>query len=816
MNHFIDVVLPIPVNQVFTYGINEAEYSFIKPGMRVAVPFGKKKIYTSIVNSVHTNLPVNYEVKSIYQIIDEKPLINEIQLKFWVWISKYYMCSIGEVLRAAIPSILLLESETLISVRDDLSINFEELNDEEFLIMEALEAQSPLRINEISDILNKKNIFTHLDSLSIKNLISINEKLYSRYKPKLSRCVNLLDSFFNDDQIKELKKKLKRSPKQLEVLISFLNSSDNNDLIEISDLKNISNSSSAIIKKMINRGIFHESYIQVDRIQSNQKSSNKKSNLSNNQNLAYNQIKESFRKNNIVLFNGVTSSGKTEVYIKIIQSILNGSNQILYLVPEIALTTQLVNRLSEVFSEELIVYHSRFSIDQRVEIWNKVLNSKKPQLIIGARSSLLLPFSNLKLIIVDEEHEQSYKQHEPSPRYHARDSSIVLSKYFSANVLLGSATPSIESYYNAVVLKKYDLVSLNKRYNNVPLPIIELINIREKHKQGKMVGIFSDELLEKISKTINEKKQVILFQNRRGFSPIIECNKCGYTPRCVNCDVSLTYHYNNKSLRCHYCGYNIDLIYSCPSCSNKDVISKGFGTQQVELEISELFPNYRVKRLDYDTTRGKNSFNNIISSFEKNEFDILIGTQMVTKGLDFKNVKLVGVLNVDNSLNFPDFRAYERCYQLIQQVAGRSGRSLERGEVLIQTYDSSNDIFNQIITNDYESMFNSQIEERERFKYPPFFKLVKITLKHKNFALVNESANWLAKNLSAVLKANVLGPEFPNINRVRNKYQKNILIKIPSNQSLTATKNFIKKSKDKLHSISSYNSVNVILNVDNY
>jgi len=816
MNHFIDVVLPIPVNQVFTYGINEAEYSFIKPGMRVAVPFGKKKIYTSIVNSVHTNLPVNYEVKSIYQIIDEKPLINEIQLKFWVWISKYYMCSIGEVLRAAIPSILLLESETLISVRDDLSINFEELNDEEFLIMEALEAQSPLRINEISDILNKKNIFTHLDSLSIKNLISINEKLYSRYKPKLSRCVNLLDSFFNDDQIKELKKKLKRSPKQLEVLISFLNSSDNNDLIEISDLKNISNSSSAIIKKMINRGIFHESYIQVDRIQSNQKSSNKKSNLSNNQNLAYNQIKESFRKNNIVLFNGVTSSGKTEVYIKIIQSILNGSNQILYLVPEIALTTQLVNRLSEVFSEELIVYHSRFSIDQRVEIWNKVLNSKKPQLIIGARSSLLLPFSNLKLIIVDEEHEQSYKQHEPSPRYHARDSSIVLSKYFSANVLLGSATPSIESYYNAVVLKKYDLVSLNKRYNNVPLPIIELINIREKHKQGKMVGIFSDELLEKISKTINEKKQVILFQNRRGFSPIIECNKCGYTPRCVNCDVSLTYHYNNKSLRCHYCGYNIDLIYSCPSCSNKDVISKGFGTQQVELEISELFPNYRVKRLDYDTTRGKNSFNNIISSFEKSEFDILIGTQMVTKGLDFKNVKLVGVLNVDNSLNFPDFRAYERCYQLIQQVAGRSGRSLERGEVLIQTYDSSNDIFNQIITNDYESMFNSQIEERERFKYPPFFKLIKITLKHKNFALVNESAKWLAKNLSAVLKANVLGPEFPNINRVRNKYQKNILIKIPSNQSLTATKNFIKKSKDKLHSISSYSSVNVILNVDNY
>ena len=471
MNYFIDVVLPIPVNQVFTYGINEAEYSFLRPGMRVAVPFGKKKIYTSIVSSVHTNSPTIYEVKPIYQIIDEKPLINEIQLKFWEWISKYYMCSIGEVLRAAVPSILLLESETQISIREDLNINFDELDDEEFLIIQALESQSPLRINEISEVLNKKNIFTHLDSLNIKNLISINEKLYSRYKPKFLRCVNLSDSFFNDKQIKELKKNLKRSPKQLEVLNSFLNSSTNNHLIKISDLKKSSNSSSAIIKKMIDKGIFHQSYIQVDRIQNNSINSNQKIKLSSDQNRAYDQIKESFIKNNIVLFNGITSSGKTEIYIKIIQSILKENSQILYLVPEIALTTQLVNRLSEVFSEELIVYHSRFSINQRVEIWNKVLDSKKSQLIIGARSALLLPFSNLKLIIVDEEHEQSYKQHEPSPRYHARDSSIVLSKYFNANVLLGSATPSIESYYNAVVLKKYELVSLNKRFNDVPLDL---------------------------------------------------------------------------------------------------------------------------------------------------------------------------------------------------------------------------------------------------------------------------------------------------------------------------------------------------------
>ncbi len=816
MNYFVDVVLPIPVNQLFTYEINKAEFSFIKKGMRVAVPFGKKKIYTSIVYSIHTDLPIGYDIKPIFQIIDEIPLVNDVQLKFWDWISKYYMCSIGDVMRASIPSVLLLEGETVISKSESNNVNEIDLDDEEFLIMQALDMQSSLKIDEISSILNKKNIFNHLESLSSKNLISINESLTSKYKPKFSRCLKLSDSFLDKTSINELKNNLKRSPKQLQVLNTFLSYSIDNDLIEIKDLKNISNASSAIIKKMIEKEIFLESYIQIDRIQTKINQDRKKIELNDNQTNAFNHIIDSFSKKNIVLFKGVTSSGKTEIYIKLIQSILKEGTQILYLVPEIALTTQLVNRLSDVFSEELIVYHSRFSTNQRVEIWNNVLSSKGPQLIIGARSALLLPFSNLKLVIVDEEHEQSYKQHEPAPRYHARDSSIVLSKYFNSKVLLGSATPSIESYYNAVKLNKYDLVNLDKRYRNLPMPIIELINIQEKYKEGKMVGIFSDQILDEISKTVNEKKQVILFQNRRGFSPIVECNKCGYTPRCINCDVSLTYHFSNKSLRCHYCGYNIDLIQSCPCCSNKDVISRGFGTQQVEIEINQLFPDYRVKRLDYDTTRGKNSFNKIISSFEKNEFDILIGTQMVTKGLDFKNVKLVGVLNVDNSLNFPDFRSYERCYQLIQQVAGRSGRSKERGKVLIQTYNSANDIFNQIINNDYASMFDSQIKEREKFRYPPFYKLIKITLKHKDFKLVNESANWLAKNLSNVLKGNILGPEFPHINRVRNKFQKNILVKIPLDQSLIATKTFINKAKNKLHSISLYTSVQVIINVDNY
>ena len=587
MNYFVDVVLPIPVNQLFTYEINKAEFSFIKKGMRVAVPFGKKKIYTSIVYSIHTDLPIGYDIKPIFQIIDEIPLVNDVQLKFWDWISKYYMCSIGDVMRASIPSVLLLEGETVISKSESNNVNEIDLDDEEFLIMQALDMQSSLKIDEISSILNKKNIFNHLESLSSKNLISINESLTSKYKPKFSRCLKLSDSFLDKTSINELKNNLKRSPKQLQVLNTFLSYSIDNDLIEIKDLKNISNASSAIIKKMIEKEIFLESYIQIDRIQTKINQDRKKIELNDNQTNAFNHIIDSFSKKNIVLFKGVTSSGKTEIYIKLIQSILKEGTQILYLVPEIALTTQLVNRLSDVFSEELIVYHSRFSTNQRVEIWNNVLSSKGPQLIIGARSALLLPFSNLKLVIVDEEHEQSYKQHEPAPRYHARDSSIVLSKYFNSKVLLGSATPSIESYYNAVKLNKYDLVNLDKRYRNLPMPIIELINIQEKYKEGKMVGIFSDQILDEISKTVNEKKQVILFQNRRGFSPIVECNKCGYTPRCINCDVSLTYHFSNKSLRCHYCGYNIDLIQSCPCCSNKDVISRVFGTQHVEIEINQ-------------------------------------------------------------------------------------------------------------------------------------------------------------------------------------------------------------------------------------
>ena len=499
-----------------------------------------------------------------------------------------------------------------------------------------------------------------------------------------------------------------------------------------------------------------------------------------------------------------------------IRNLLISKNQILFLVPEIALTTQLVERLKVFFPKNLLVYHSGLNINQRAELWNEINNNEQPQLIIGARSAIFLPYKQLKLIIVDEEHEQSYKQYEPSPRYHARDSALVLGNIHDSRVLLGSATPSIESYYNSKISKKLSLVELNERYGNIPLPQLKLINISEKIKEGNMFGLFSDLLLKKIKEVVENKKQVILFQNRRGYSPVLECNSCGHSPKCINCDVTLTYHYSKKLLKCHYCGFSEKANNNCIKCNSDDLLSKGFGTEQVELELGEIFPDFRIARLDHDTTRAKNNFKKIINAFDNNEYDVLIGTQMITKGLDFKNVQLVGVLNLDSSMNFPDFRSHERSYQLIQQVSGRAGRSKEQGEVLIQTYSSNSNVINQIVDGNYEFFYGDQIEDRKKFNYPPYVKLIKITIKHKDINRVNNSSNWFYKKILPYFKKNILGPEFPYISRIRNKYQKNILIKIPAEQSLSGVKNILKKSILSFHSISDFRSVQVVVDVDPY
>jgi primosomal protein N' (replication factor Y) (superfamily II helicase) len=818
MLYFIDVILPIPIERLFTYSITRAEFDYLKSGMRVAVPFGKSKIYTALVYNSHQNQPEAYEAKAIHQILDEFPLVTEYQIKLWSWIANYYMCTLGDVLRAALPSAFLLESETIISLSDTTTISDSQLKDDEFLVFEALQHQSALKVNEISNILDRSNILPVLKRLLEKKAIVVEEEIFEKYKPKLVRYIKLNANYSSDEALQQLLESLTRAPKQSAVVMALFSLSANSAKpIKVSELKAKSNASSTQIKTLIDKQILEEYFIQTDRIQYSGTEKESIKALNKHQKNALDNITQSFKKHNVTLIHGVTSSGKTELYVKLMDEVLKAGKQVLYLLPEIALTTQLVNRLQQYFGEQVAVYHSKYSLNERVEVWNQVLNnSEKARIILGARSSVFLPFNNLGLVIVDEEHEQSFKQFDPAPRYHARDTAIVLGSLFNAKTLLGSATPSIESYYNATRTKKYGFTELNRRYNDILMPKIELVDIKDKHKRKRMKGHFSDILIEEMTETLQEDQQIILFQNRRGFSPIVECTTCGHSPQCPNCDVSLTFHQFKNQLRCHYCGYNMSMLQNCLACGSVDLDSKGFGTEQIEEEVKTLFPDYKVGRMDLDTTRGKYGYEKIITAFEQQEIDILVGTQMLTKGLDFRNVKLVGILNADNMLNFPDFRAHERSFQLMLQVAGRAGRTAERGKVLIQTYNPYHKILQQVSSNDYKSMFKEQLDERYNYKYPPIFRLIKIILKHRDFNKVNIGADWLAKSLKQTFKTNVLGPEFPPVSRIRNQYHKNILIKIPEKQSLLKTKEAILKIKNSFISVKDFRSIKVILNVDNY
>jgi primosomal protein N' (replication factor Y) len=811
MCHCVDVILPIPVNQKFTYSVSEEEFNFIKPGMRIIVPFGKTKLYTSIAFKLHRNNNYTIKLKSIVQIIDNTPTVNNFQLNFWDWISRYYFAPIGDIMRASLPSNLVLQSETEVSLNQNQIINQNNCDDLEYLILDALKIKKNLSVKEISEIVGKKNIFPILNSMREKNFILIDEKVYGKYSPKFIRCVRLSKNF-NKDLILSIPKNAKNQIKFYEYYLE--NKLKSNKNIRLSDFKNLNKSYHYILNKMVEKKIFEFYEIEISRNIVESKKKLNKIELSKKQLYVLNEIKNNFNLNKNVLLKGVTASGKTEIYISLIKQYLNSGNQILYLVPEIALTTQLVDRLSHFFSDNLLVYHSALSLNQRAELWFKINQNKTNQVVIGARSAIFLPFSRLKLIIIDEEHEQSFKQFEPSPRYHARDSALVLSKLHRSNVLMGTATPSIESYYNSTSLQKFSLVELNERYGKSPLPKINIIDIKHMVKEGKMYGFFSEPLLAKIKEVVSNNKQVIIFQNRRGFSPVLECNSCGFTPKCINCDVSLTFHYSKKSLRCHYCGYHENIQENCVKCGSSDIISRGLGTEQIEIELKNLFPKIRIVRLDHDTTRGKNSFKKIISSFENKDFDLMVGTQMITKGLDFKNVQLVGIMNLESSMNFPDFRSNERCFQLVQQVAGRAGRATERGEVFIQTYNSNPKLVNQIVNGDYEKFFQIQINDREKFKYPPFSKLIQLTVKHKNLNVVNKSSKWLFDKLFYHFKGYLLGPEFPYISRVRNKYQKNILIKIPHDFALSGVKLIIKKYIQTFKLIPDYRAVQVIVDVD--
>ena len=743
------------------------------------------------------------------------PIITRLQLQQWQWIASYYMCSLGDVLRAALPKAFLLESETLV-IKNNSFEDESILTDDEYLIWEALEQQSKLKIHDIAKILDRKGVLSVVNGLLSKDAVEVKEEIYEQYKPKFVKYLELHNNYATDDSLHKLLDDLSRAPKQREVMLSFFQlKHGTEEPVMMQELIKKSNSSSAIIKALIEKNVFEVLKVREDRV-SFQTDTRPIYELNTPQLKAFNEIKEVFDQKEVCLLHGVTSSGKTEIYTHLISETLAQGKQVLYLLPEIALTTHIISRLEQFFGDMISVFHSRYSVDERVEVWNNLLQqSNNAQIILGARSSVLLPFCNLGLIIVDEEHETSFKQFEPSPRYHARDTAVMLGHLHGAKVILGSATPSVETFYNAK-RHKYGYVKLDTRFGNVMLPEIELVDIKEKHRKKRMKGHFSDRLLVLIEEALSEKEQVILFQNRRGFSPVVECSTCGVAPQCPNCDVSLTFHKFNNELRCHYCGHQQPLPKTCPACENPTLDTKGFGTEQIELELKELFPETKVGRMDLDTTRGKYGYQKLLRSFHDQEIDILVGTQMLTKGLDFKNVTLVGVLNADNLLNFPDFRAHERTYQLMVQVSGRAGRDQKRGKVAIQSFNPYHQILQQVTTHDYTTMYSDQMNERHQFSYPPLVRLVRIVLKHKDFVKVDTAANWMGKSLINSFGDQVLGPTSPSIGRIRNKYIKTILIKLPAKVSLKQSKGQIQRVRDSFMSISDFRAVQVIVDVDCY
>lgn len=777
---FVDVILPFPLSDTYTFEVPDT-FQSVEPGYRVVVQFGKKKIYTAIVFKVHNNEPEGYIVKEIIDVVDYRPIINQSQLKLWKWISTYYCCSLGEVMNVALPSFLKLSSESIFVSNCDKLTDIE-LNDQEFLILEALQISEKLNLKQIESILNTKNVFSVLNGLLNRNFIKVYEELNEKFRPKTIKFVSL-----NKDQIDlSLLKNAKKQKFVVEYLIKNTNV-DSPEKIPLSKVIADTVCSYSSLKSLELKGFISVFSEEINRIEEFNIDQSPKLKLSNEQTRAYQEINECLIDKNVVLLHGVTASGKTEIYIKLIQDALSKNKQVLYLLPEIALTAQIINRLRKYFGDSVGVYHSKFNNHERLEIWKDISQGKRFSVVIGTRSSLFLPFQNLGLIIVDEEHENSFKQYNSNPRYNARDCSVVLAKLYGSKVLFGSATPSLESYYNAKN-EKYGLVELHSRFNNVSLPEIEIIDLKYLTHRKLLKSNFSDQLISQIKLALEKKEQVIIFQNRRGFAPLSVCQDCGWTAQCQSCDVSLTYHKHSNLLKCHYCGFSHSQISICQSCGSHEISVKGMGTEKIEEDLSNLFPDAIIKRMDLDTTSRKNSHQDIISNFENRNIDILIGTQMVTKGLDFDNVSIVGVINADNMLNFPDFRSHERSFDLLVQVSGRAGRKNKKGKVIIQTYSADHEIIEAVKESNFLKMYHSQLSERKIFHYPPFCKLIQITVSHRDSDLTNQAARDLAIALKKSFGQNVLGPEYPVVSRVKNKYLKNILLKIDSANSSTKVK----------------------------
>jgi len=818
---FVDVVLPIPVHKEFTYRVPFELNDAICIGGRVIVPFGKSKLYTGIVTRVSETAPSEYQAKYLEHVLDDQPIITKEQYNFWKWIATYYMAPIGDVMNAALPANFKLASETKIVLHPDFDGKIDHLDDRELQIVETLEIRETLDLKELSEIIGIKTVQPIIKRMMDKRIVLSTEELNDKFVPKTAVYVFLQEAYLIEENLNQAIQSLeqkKSAEKQLEALLTLLKVGEyNNGTLKPILRKTLHelNISPSALNTLEKNGIISQNRVEISRFDLTTKEQFAFKELSSSQKVALDEINASFEKFNTTLLHGVTGSGKTEIYVQLIQEQLDLGKQILFLLPEIALTTQLIQRLSAYFGDQIGVYHSKFNQNERVEIWNHVLanDPNRYRIVLGARSSVFLPFRDLGLIIIDEEHESSFKQYDPSPRYNARDSAIVLAHYYGAKVLLGSATPAIETYYNAKQ-GKYGFVELHNRFGGIQLPEIFCADVKKERRQKSMHSHFTTYLIDEMRATLIRGEQIILFQNRRGYTPMWSCEICNWTPKCKNCDVSLTYHKQTNSLKCHYCGHSSPPVGSCSACGSNRLKMVGFGTEKVEDELSLVFPDKTIKRLDLDSTRSKNAYEVIINDFEQRNIDILIGTQMVSKGLDFDNVSLVGILDADMLLNRPDFRAFERSYQLMSQVAGRSGRKGKRGNVIIQTGDPDHWVIQKVINHDYKGFYESEVIERKNFFYPPYYKLIEFTLKHKDEYVVEKGAADLAGSLRDVFKERVIGPEFPVVRRIQNLYLKQIKLKLERDVSDKKIKERIQQLLDEFYSVPLNKSIRIIVDVD--
>lgn len=775
---FAEIILPLNLPNTLTYGIPLEWQGKILPGMRVEVALGKNKIYSGIVLLLHNQKPEAYSIKPIRNVIDEKPVVLPVQMQFWQWVSQYYLCSIGEVMNAALPAHLKLMSESLLIWNELHEVPPLDLSDNAFIIAEALHIRKQLTIGEVRQLLEGKNTSKAINELLELEVATVTEILEEKYKTKTERFVFLQKSFEEDEALlSKLFVELERAPKQLNLLMTFFQMKQQG-AVSVTELLKKAKATTSQLNTLIEKGVIRLEIIALDRLALLEE---KKIafELSIEQKEAFDKIKENWQKQKVALLHGVTGSGKTLVYVQLIKEAIANGKQALFLLPEIALTTQVVSRLRAYFGDELGVYHSRFTNNERVEIWNKVKEGKY-KAIIGPRSAVWLPFQNLETIIVDEEHDSSFKQYEPSPRFHARDAAIYLSTLHDANVLLGSATPSLESAYNAQK-GKYAYIQLNQRYRGVAMPVIEVVSA--KNTQAALSNILTLNLLEKITETLALGKQVILFQNKRGYAPFLICGSCGWVAHCKYCDVSMTYHKATDKLHCHYCGSTSAVFKHCPQCGNMKIVPKSFGTEKIEEELQRIFPKVRTARLDWDSVKGKNKLSTLIDDFTKGSIDILVGTQMVVKGLDFENVGLVGILSADSLLSYPDFRINERGFQLMEQVSGRAGRVDGKGQVLIQAFNMTHPVLQWVKDHDFRSFYHIESGNRQQFGYPPFSRMIKLTIKHREAAKAEQGAQQLAEELKQLKDIHIQGPAAALVSRVRNYYIQEIWLKLSNDHA---------------------------------